>query len=147
MVYRVLCDHLETLNQIMVATECFHQMMSELGGDKNLHVEQAEWVLGKRSCIPYRYCCLCNHFLSDFKQRFCKKLEYLGDAAMNAQQLDEAISKYSVALSLDPAAPGLLIRRSKAYIARGPWEDALDDANKVHSFVPCRVILVDNVIR
>ncbi|KAI9567131.1 hypothetical protein HD554DRAFT_2173746 [Boletus coccyginus] len=67
----------------------------------------------------------------DFKQRISKKSERLGDVATNAQQL-EAISHYSVALSLDPAAPqGLFIRRSKGYTARGLWKDALDDANKL----------------
>jgi len=111
-------------------------MVSELGENKNLPVEQAEWVLGER--IPCRYCCLCDYFLSDFKQRISEKLEHLGDAAINAQQLDMAISNYSAALSLDPVAPrGLLIRRSKAYTARGLWKDALDDANKVRSFVSC----------
>jgi len=51
----------------------------------------------------------------DFKQRFSKKLESLGDAAMNAQQLDEAILEYSAALSLDcPVPQGFLIKRSKA---------------------------------
>ena len=60
------------------------------------------------------------------------KLEHLGDSAMNAQQLNEAISHYSSALSLRPAAPsGLLIKRSKAYVVMGLWEDALSDANKV----------------
>jgi len=146
-IYRALCDHLETLNQIMDATDCFHQMMSELGGGTNLRVEQAEWILGERSRIPCRYCCLCDHLLSDFKQRFSEKLECLGDDAMDAQQLDEAISEYSVALSLDPAAPqGLFIRRSKAYLASGLWEDALDDADEVCSFVSCGFTPVDAIM-
>ena len=99
------------LNQIRDATDCFHQMMSDLGGGTNLCVEQVEWILGEQSRIPCRYCCVCDHLLSDFKQRFSKKLECLGGDAMNAQQLDEAISEYLVALSLDPAAPqGLFVR-------------------------------------
>ena len=66
---------------------------------------------------------------------------------MNSQQLDEAISEYSAALSIDPPAPqGLYIRRSKAYIARSMWEDALNDANKARSFVSCRFIFVDCII-
>ncbi|KAI9566208.1 hypothetical protein HD554DRAFT_1206209 [Boletus coccyginus] len=117
-IYWALCDHLETLNQIMVAAECFHAAMSELGGDKGLGVEQAEWVLHVR-------------------QRFSKKLEDLGDAAVNDLQIDEAIVKYSAALSLDPPAPqGLFIKRSKAYIDKGPWEDALNDANEVIALDP-----------
>jgi len=66
---------------------------------------------------------------------------------VNAQQVDEAIFKYSVALSLYPPAPqGLFIKRSKAYIDKGPWKNALSDANKVRSFVSCGFILVDPII-
>jgi len=147
MIYRALCDHLEMLNRIVVATECFHGMMSELG-DENLGAEQAEWVLGKHSCITSTPCRLCDHSLSDFRQRLSTKLEHLGDAAMNAQRHGEAISVYSAALSLDPPAPleGLFIRRSKAYIARGRWGDALNDANQVRSFLSRGFILVDGII-
>ena len=145
-IYRALCDHLKTLDQIMVVTECFHGMMSELG-DETLDVGQAEWVLGGQSCIPCTHCCLCDGSLSDFRQHFSKRLEYLGDAAMNALKLNEALSGYSTALSLDPPAPqGLFIKRSKVYIALSLWENALNDANKVRSFVSCRFILVNSII-
>ena len=63
---------------------------------------------------------------------------------MSAKLHDVAISQYSVALSLNPTAPqGLFIKRSEAYIARGLWEDALNDANKVCPFVSRRLVLVD----
>ena len=66
---------------------------------------------------------------------------------MNIRHYDEAISQYSAALSLDPAAPqGLFIKRSKAYIARDLWEDALNDANKVCPFTSHRPTPVDNSI-
>ena len=135
MIYRALCDHLEILGQIIAATECFHQMDSELGEEVKLHAEHAEWVVGECSCIPCWYSRLSVCFLLDFRQRLFTKLEHLGDTAMNAQRLDEAISAYSSALSLEPAAPsGLLIERSKAYVAMSSWEKALNDANKVCSF-------------
>ena len=135
MIYRALCDHLEILGQIIAATECFHQMDSELGEEVKLHAEHAEWVVGECSCIPCWYSRLSVCFLLDFRQRLFTKLEHLGDTAMNAQRLDEAISAYSSALSLEPAAPsGLLIERSKAYVATSSWEKALNDANKVCSF-------------
>ena len=83
-------------------------MNSELGEGLKLHAEQAKWVGAK--------------------------LEQLGDTAMNAQRLEEAISEYSSALSLEPAAPtGLLIKRSEAYMVMSSWEDALNDVNKVCS--------------
>ena len=63
----------------------------------------------------------------DFKRRCSGKLEDLGD-----RRSDDAVSHYSAALALDPASPqDLLIKRSKAYLAGGSWEVALDDANKV----------------
>ena len=63
---------------------------------------------------------------------------------MDAQRHDEAISYYTTALSLSPACPqGILIRRSKAWLATGSWEKARDDADQVHRFCLSQVILVD----
>ena len=56
---------------------------------------------------------------------------------MDAQQYDNAITRYSAALSVDPAVPqDVLIKRSKVYMTMGLWEDALDDANQVRHFCP-----------
>ena len=66
-------------------------------------------------------------------QRSCKKLEHLGDTAVDVQRYDEAISHYSTALSINPPSPqGILSKRSKARVATGSWNQALDDANQVH---------------
>ena len=63
---------------------------------------------------------------------------------MNTGDYDEAISQYSVALALDPVTQqGLFIKRIKGYMARSLWLDALNDANKVCSFVLRRPVLVD----
>jgi hypothetical protein len=63
---------------------------------------------------------------------------------MNTRYYNEAVSQYSAALSLDPAVPqGLFIKRSKAYMAGGLWEDAVNDANKVRPFVSHSLVLVD----
>lgn len=84
-----------------------------------------------------------DRFLSEFKSRCCGKLEDLGDTSTEARQYDEAISHYSVGLSLNPTTPqALFIKRSKARAKRGLWEDALSDANEVWRFcryqsVPC----------
>ncbi|KAF8121561.1 hypothetical protein EV363DRAFT_1421156 [Boletus edulis] len=73
--------------------------------------EEEEWVL-------------------DFTQRH-------GDVAMEAQQHDEAIAWYSDALALNPTAPqALLIKRSKAYILKGLWKEALDDADEIIKLDP-----------
>ena len=74
-----------------------------------------------------------NRRIPDIKCRFLERVENLGDIAMSTEQHDDAISRYSVALSLNLAAPRLFIKRSKACVASGLWEAALNDANKVCS--------------
>lgn len=68
---------------------------------------------------------------------------------MHIQRHDEAISEYSAALSLDPALPqNLFIKRSKAHVAKGLWNNGLQDADKVRPFILRKLILVnDNVLR
>ena len=56
--------------------------------------------------------------------------------AASAQNYDEAILKYTTASSLDlPSPQGVLIKRSKAYLATGSWKKALDDSNQVHRYL------------
>ena len=56
----------------------------------------------------------------------------LGDSAMNVGQYDEAISLYTIILSLNlPTLQDLLGKRSRALAATGMWKDALNDANEV----------------
>ena len=62
----------------------------------------------------------------------------LGDAAADAQRHDEAISHYTIALSLNfGSQQDILLKRSKAYLAYGSLKHALDDANQA-----CRFFLV-----
>ena len=134
-IYRAICDHLEMANHPTDAIECFHQMNSELAGKTNMRGEQVKWVIGESGFACRRRRRLCDRFLSDFKLRFAEKLERLGDAAVDAQHYDDAITRYSTALSLDPSIrKDALIKRSKVYMAKGLWEDALDDTNQVPHF-------------
>ncbi|KAF8132461.1 hypothetical protein EV363DRAFT_1295913 [Boletus edulis] len=110
-------DALSAAVSITDATECFHQMIREIGGEEHLNAEQAGWV-------------------DDIRRRFSKKLECCGDAALAAQRHDEATSEYSAALSLDPTSPDLFIKRSKTYLAKGSWKDALNDADEVINLDP-----------
>ena len=124
-IYQIICECLETIGRITDASGCVRQMVDELIDQANAHDEQVQWVLGEWSRIPCR--CMLN-----LKCHCSGKLEGLGDTAMSAKLHDVAISQYSVALSLNPAAPqGLFIKRSEAYIAKSLWQDALNDANKV----------------
>ncbi|KAF8546778.1 hypothetical protein OG21DRAFT_1039764 [Imleria badia] len=73
----------------------------------------------------------------DFRQYCASKLEHLGDAAADAEQLDEDITQYSTALSLNPPVPNdIFVKRSKIYSAKGLWKDALNDTNQVIALDP-----------
>ncbi|KAF8556914.1 hypothetical protein OG21DRAFT_1520796 [Imleria badia] len=114
-IYRALCERLEMLGRLADAVECFRQMVDELGEETNLY---GEWVL-------------------DFRLRSSKQFEYLGGTAADARLYGDAISLYTTALSVNPPSPqGILIKRSKAFLATGSWEQALDDANQVIALDP-----------
>ncbi|KAF8551893.1 hypothetical protein OG21DRAFT_217664 [Imleria badia] len=110
--YQAVCECLQTVDPITHLTEFYHQMVNELSLEADIHSEQAKWA-------------------RDFRQRCVEKLEHLGDAATDAQQLDEAITQYTAAVSLDSAVTSILIKRSKLYAAKGLWEDALNDTTNV----------------
>ncbi|KAF8435985.1 hypothetical protein L210DRAFT_3505969 [Boletus edulis BED1] len=81
-----LCESLYAAGHTKDAVECYHQMASESNGETKLHGERLEWAL-------------------NFRQRSFKELECLGDTAADALQYDAAISRYSIALSLDLPSP------------------------------------------
>jgi hypothetical protein len=117
------------------AIECFYQMKSELGEKTNMRGEQVIWVVGEGGPACRCRQRLCDRSLSGFKLRCAETLEQLGDAAVVAQQYDNAITQYTAALSLELAVPeDILIKRSKVCMAMGLWEDALDDTNQVRHF-------------
>ena len=59
----------------------------------------------------------------------------LGGTAADAQQHDEVISHYTIALSVNSGSPqDILLKRSKAYLACGKLKHALDDANQACRF-------------
>lgn len=71
-------------------------------------------------------------------------LACLGDAAADAQRYDDAITQYSAAMSLNPESRhGLFVKRSKARMAKGLWEDALNDVNEVCLVVPYKLLHVE----
>ncbi|KAF8555907.1 TPR-like protein [Imleria badia] len=115
-IYRPLCEFLEKIDRVTDAFECWQQMTNESAEERDM---QAKWVL-------------------DFKQRCAERLRRLGHAAVYAQQHKDAVTHYSAALSLNPAAPqDIFTQRSKVYVAMGLWEEALDDSTRV-----CRFCLV-----
>ncbi|KAI6094590.1 hypothetical protein F5141DRAFT_1296170 [Pisolithus sp. B1] len=64
-----------------------------------------------------------------FTQRCAMTLMRVGDEAFASAKHDDAITQYSVALSLSPSTPaGFFFKRSRARAAKRLWEDALQDA-------------------
>ena len=50
---------------------------------------------------------------------------------MNARRYAEAVSRYTTALSVDPAGPqGLLIKRSNAWVGKDARDNAMNDATE-----------------
>ena len=84
-----------------------------------------------------------DRFPAAFRQRCAEKLEHLGDVAAIFQQPGDAVLRYSAVLSLDLAVPQVFIKRSKAYLAKELWQDALRDANQVRIPYLARVALID----
>ncbi|KAN0101233.1 hypothetical protein V8E55_001217, partial [Tylopilus felleus] len=72
----------------------------------------------------------------DFRRRCLEKLESSGDLAVSNER-HGAVSHYPTSLVLKPATvQNLLIKRSKAYMAKGLTVEALNDANKVIELDP-----------
>ncbi|KAF8555425.1 hypothetical protein OG21DRAFT_1602885 [Imleria badia] len=64
-------------------------------------------------------------------QECIKPIEARGDAAVQSENLEDAILQYSTALSLNPLRPAaLLVKRSKVRAMVGLWENALKDADE-----------------
>ena len=53
-IYRVICEHLETIDHVTDAVECLQQMVSELADETDIHDQQAKWILGKRSGMLFQ---------------------------------------------------------------------------------------------
>ena len=73
-----------------------------------------------------------------------EKLESSGDTAVSEERHGAAASHYPTSLVLKPATlQNLIIKRSKAYVAKGLWVEALNDAKKVRFSVSHKLVLVN----
>ncbi|KAF8555588.1 TPR-like protein [Imleria badia] len=110
---RYLCEDLYTSGCAVEAAEVLLNITNTVGEGIRASKVTEEWVVDlKRKCID--------------------KLEMLGDTALNSGEHDNAITRYTSALSLGPSNPrDILVKRSKARASKGLWEDALKDANEV----------------
>ena len=46
-IYRAICERLEAIGHVTDAIDCFHEMISELGGDVYMSRPMTEWVSGE----------------------------------------------------------------------------------------------------
>ena len=73
-----------------------------------------------------------------------EKLESSGDTAVSDKWHGGAISHFPTSLVLKSVTlQNLFIKRSKAYMAKGLWVEALNDANKVRCSVSHKLVLVN----
>ena len=73
-----------------------------------------------------------------------EKLESSEDTAVSDGRHGGVICHYPTSLVLKPGTlQNLLIKRSKAYMAKGLWVEALNDANKVRRSVSHKLVLVN----
>ncbi|KAF8129297.1 hypothetical protein EV363DRAFT_1400038 [Boletus edulis] len=124
-----LCETLYAAGHTMDAGKSLLELVDTFGDDVCMNGSMAEWISGTSVDEV--------ELVLGEVTRILGKLESLGDSAMNAGRHSAAISHYSAALALRPAAPpSLFVKRSKAYVAGGLGELALNDANKVIELDP-----------
>ncbi|KAF8547907.1 TPR-like protein, partial [Imleria badia] len=113
MVQRYHCEELYDAGRVEEATETLLKILNTFSEGMRSSKVTADWVMDlKRKCID--------------------ALEALGDTADSSGEHDNAIARYTSALSLDPSNPiDIFLKRSKARASKGLWEDALMDANEV----------------
>ena len=46
-IYRVVCERLAAIGRIRDAIECFHEMMSKLGGEVHMSGRMTKWISGE----------------------------------------------------------------------------------------------------
>ncbi|KAF8552129.1 hypothetical protein OG21DRAFT_1486431 [Imleria badia] len=110
---RYLCEDLYASGRAVEAAEALLKITDTVGEEIRARKVTEEWVV-------------------DLKRKCMDKLEALGDTALNSGEHDNAITRYTSALSLDPSNPiDILVKRSEALAAKWLWEDALKDANEV----------------
>ncbi|KAF8554772.1 TPR-like protein [Imleria badia] len=112
-----LCEALYAVGRTREAAEALLKLTSTFDEEIRTSMEHSEWI-------------------TDFRMRCVARFENAGDTALRSGDYEEAINQYSVALSLDPTAHDLFLKRSKARALMALWEDALRDASKAVELDP-----------
>lgn len=125
------CELFLTEGRIEDAEQVLHEISKRFDEEIRTNEATAEWVTGGYTAMCEWGRCRLRAF-ADLKEKCVNMLEELGDAALTIGKHDEAIARYSSALSLKPSNPiDILLKRSKLRTSKGLWADALTDANEV----------------
>ncbi|KAF8555608.1 hypothetical protein OG21DRAFT_1483747 [Imleria badia] len=112
-VQRYNCESLYAAGRAEEATEALLKILDTFGEEIRASKATADWVM-------------------DLTRKCISMLESLGDVALSSGEHENAIVRYTSALSLNPSNPiVILMKRSKARASKEMWEDALMDANEV----------------
>ena len=120
----MVCEHLETINRVPDAIECFHEMADEMRGEDYMSGPMTGWVAGW--FILLQLVCLMYHllFLSDFMQRCLSAPQSDRDTALNATGDGNASALHASVMSL-------LKEWVKAKLHYDSWKDVLASAVNV----------------
>ena len=114
-VYQTICEQLEAAARITDATECFQEMMDELGEEVYTTGPTTEWFYGE--FIFYRFSAGIQPFLLDFMQR------RLSTPNRNVDAVSATLPK------------PLLREWAKAKLISSTWKDALNLAVSVSNLL------------
>ena len=112
-----MCERLEAIDRVTDAIECFHEMMTELGGEAYMSGPMTEWVSGE--FMFYLFVSYIQPFWSDFTHRSLSAPETNSNAPTPHTTLN--------ASSLTP----LLREWVKVKLTRDLWKDVLLSAVSV----------------
>ncbi|KAF8547519.1 TPR-like protein [Imleria badia] len=112
-VQRFHCENLYASGRAEETVEALHKILDTFGEEIRANKATADWV-------------------TDLRIKCIDMLEVLGDKAVSSGEHENAIARYTSALSFDPSNPiNIFLKRSEARASKGLWEDALKDANEV----------------
>ncbi|KAF8447267.1 hypothetical protein L210DRAFT_3641225 [Boletus edulis BED1] len=106
------CEALYATSRMSEAVQSLQTLSNEFGAEMRASAELSNW-------------------LQSFTRRCVDALRTAGDAAMASGKHDEAIARYSAALSVSPTSQAdLVVKRNKARLAIGAWDDATKDLDE-----------------
>ncbi|KAF8126000.1 hypothetical protein EV363DRAFT_1298879 [Boletus edulis] len=106
------CEALYATSRMSEAVQSLQTLSNEFGAEIRASAELSNW-------------------LQSFTRRCVDALRTGGDAAMASGKHDEAIARYSAALSVSPTSQAdLVVKRNKARLAIGAWDDATKDLDE-----------------